>query len=66
MRGKVKMFNREKGYGFITTGENTKDIFFHYSEIVMDGYKTIDTDEEVEFEEIETERGKQAKHIVGV
>lgn len=62
MQGKVKMFNKDKGYGFITNGD--KDIFFHFSEIQMEGYKTIDPDTEVEFELVETERGLQAKHIV--
>ncbi len=63
MRGIVKMFNKEKGYGFITK-EDGKDVFFHYSELVMDGYKTIDDGAEVEFEEVSTERGLQARQIV--
>ena len=40
MHGKVKWFNNEKGYGFIEY-ENLEDIFFHYSEIVKEGYKTL-------------------------
>ena len=63
MQGKVKKFNKEKGYGFITTGDG-KDVFFHYSELVMEGFKSFVDGAEVEFEEIETERGLQAKHIV--
>ncbi len=63
MQGKVKMFNKEKGYGFITK-DNGADVFFHYSELVMDGFKTIESDALVEFEEVETDRGLQAKHIV--
>lgn len=63
MQGKVKMFNQEKGYGFITR-EGGKDIFFHYSQLVMEGYKTIDLEASVEFELVETERGPQAQHIV--
>ena len=43
MQGKVKMFNQEKGYGFITI-EGGKDVFFHYSQLVMEGYKTIDNE----------------------
>ena len=39
MKGKVKMFNKEKGYGFIRA-EDGKDVFFHHSSILMDGYKT--------------------------
>ena len=60
MQGKVKKFNKEKGYGFITKGDG-KDVFFHYSELVMEGFKNIEDGAEVE---IETERGLQAKHIV--
>ena len=65
MTGKVKMFNKEKGYGFITV-EGNKDVFFHYSELVMEGFKTIDEGTEVEFELVETERGPQAKHVVRI
>ena len=63
MKGKVKMFNQEKGYGFITI-EGGKDVFFHYSQLVMEGYKTIEADVQVEFELVETERGLQARNIV--
>ncbi len=63
MQGKVKMFNQEKGYGFITLEEG-KDIFFHYSQLMMDGFKTIDAGADVEFEVEETERGPQAHNIV--
>ncbi len=63
MKGKVKMFNQEKGYGFIKL-EDGKDVFFHYSQLEMDGFKTIDADVEVEFELVETERGLQAHNIV--
>ena len=63
MRGKVKMFNQEKGYGFITL-EDGKDVFFHYSQLMMEGFKTIDADAEVEFEVVETDRGLQAHNIV--
>lgn len=63
MIGKVKMFNKDKGFGFIH-GEGPKDIFFHYSELVMEGFKTIEDGATVEFELVETDRGPQAKHIV--
>ena len=57
------MFNQEKGFGFITV-EGAKDVFFHYSQLVMEGYKTIENDTVVEFELVETERGPQAHNIV--
>lgn len=62
MHGKVKRFNRIKGFGFITTDDG-QDAFFHFSQIVMDGYKTIDEGAEVEFDLVEGERGLQAQNI---
>ena len=65
MKGKVKNFNKEKGYGFIKTEEG-KDIFFHYSELKMEGFKTVEPNKNVEFELIETEKGLRAVNIVVV
>lgn len=62
MKGKVKFFNNEKGYGFIT-GEDNKDIFVHYSQIMSDGYKTLKNDQEVSFEVIITDKGPQAQKV---
>jgi CspA family cold shock protein len=62
MKGKVKMFNKEKGYGFIRTDDN-RDVFFHHSSILMDGYKTAEPGEPVEFEVEETDKGPRAKNI---
>lgn len=62
MVGKVKSFNKQKGYGFITC-EVEGDIFFHYSSLEMEGFKTIDVDAVVEFELEETSKGKRATHI---
>lgn len=63
MQGKVKKFNKEKGYGFIKL-EDDRDVFFHYSQLVMEGFKTIEEGELVEFELVEGERGAQAHNIV--
>ena len=41
-RGTVKWFNAEKGYGFISDSETHHDIFVHYSQIQMDGYKSLE------------------------
>ena len=57
MKGKVKNFNKERGYGFIKTEEG-KDVFFHYSELKMEGFKTVEANKDVEFELIETEKGR--------
>ena len=56
MKGKIKWFNNEKGYGFIV----------HYSAIVKDGYKTLNQGDIVEFNLIETTKGLQAQHVVAV
>jgi CspA family cold shock protein len=63
MTGKVKWFNANKGYGFINRGEG-QDIFVHYSQIVYDGYKTLQEGQEVEFELLETSQGPQAQNVV--
>lgn len=65
MQGKVKKFNKNKGFGFITTDDET-DVFFHYSHLVMEGFKTIEEGTDVEFELVESERGAQAHNIVRV
>lgn len=65
MRGKIKWFNNEKGYGFIEYTEN-EDIFVHYSAIVKDGYKTLNQGDLVEFNLIETTKGLQAQHVVEI
>ena len=63
MKGRIKWFNNEKGYGFIEYREN-EDIFVHYSAIVKDGYKTLNQGDEVEFNLIETTKGLQAQNVV--
>ncbi|MGO1470291.1 MAG: cold-shock protein [Tissierella sp.] len=63
MTGTVKWFNAEKGFGFITTEEG-KDVFVHYSAIQKEGFKTLEEDEAVEFEVVETEKGLQAENVV--
>lgn len=59
MRGKVKWFNNEKGYGFIEYND-LEDIFVHYSAIKKDGYKTLKEGDLVDFKLIETGKGLQA------
>lgn len=64
MRGKVKKFLDHKGYGFIEVDKEDEDVFFHYSEIVGYGYKTVAEGQEVEFNMEENEHGKYARHII--
>jgi cold shock protein len=62
--GTCKWFSNTHGYGFITdTAVTDKDIFAHFSEIVMEGYKTLKEGEKVEYVLVETDRGPQAKSI---
>jgi len=63
LKGKVKWFNSTKGFGFITTEEG-KDVFVHFSAIKMDGYKSLDENDEVEFDVVDGEKGPQAANVV--
>ena len=63
MKGTVKWFNAEKGYGFIT-GEDGKVVFVHYSAIQGDGFKTLDEGQAVDFDLTEGQRGMQASNVV--
>lgn len=64
-RGKVKWFNDQKGYGFITT-DSGADVFVHFSEIQGDGFKTLEEGQEVEFEIQMGQKGEQATKVVKV
>ena len=63
MTGTVKWFNNQKGYGFISDSEGN-DIFVHYSGLVMDGFKTLEEGQAVEFEVTEGAKGPQATNVV--
>jgi CspA family cold shock protein len=61
--GTVKWFNPEKGYGFISR-EDGEDLFVHWSEIQMDGYKSLDEGQTVTFEVTTGQNGKlQASNV---
>ena len=62
MKGTVKMFDKEKGFGFIHCDDG-KDYFFHYSALVMDDYKTAEKGENVEFDVEESTRGPRACNV---
>ena len=63
MKGTVKWFNNQKGYGFITD-ENGRDVFVHFSGLQMEGYKSIEEGASVEFEVTEGSKGPQAINVV--
>lgn len=62
MKGKVKWFNKSKGYGFIQ-GDDGKEYFVHWRSIKEEGYKTLIEDDDVEFKTSETEKGIQAIEV---
>jgi cold shock protein len=62
MTGTVKMFNKTKGFGFITA-EDGKDVFFHYSELQVEGFKTVEKDAKVQFDVLDSDRGPRAAKI---
>lgn len=64
-RGKVKWFNGDKGYGFITQ-DNGPDLFVHYSEIRGSGYRTLNEGDVVEFDITDGKKGKQASAVTVV
>ncbi|MDZ7660019.1 cold-shock protein [Fodinibius sp.] len=63
--GTVKWFHNGKGYGFITREEG-EDIFVHFSEIEMEGYKKLEEGQEVEFTVAEGEKGLQAQEVIPI
>ena len=65
MKGTVKWFNDEKGFGFIT-GEDGKDVFAHFTQIQKDGFKKLAEGEEVTFDITKGDKGPQASNIKSV
>ncbi len=62
MKGKVKWFNNQKGYGFITK-EGGGDVFVHYTAIQGEGFKKIDEGDDVEFDVEAGEKGEKAANV---
>ncbi|MDD5044306.1 MAG: cold shock domain-containing protein [Candidatus Omnitrophica bacterium] len=65
MKGKVKWFSNQKGYGFITT-EDGKDVFVHHSAIKSEGYRTLQENQEVEFDVEKGAKGEQAVNVTKI
>ena len=62
IKGTVKWFNNQKGYGFISD-ENGNDVFVHYSGLNMEGFKSLDEGAEVEFDVTDGAKGPQAVNV---
>jgi CspA family cold shock protein len=61
-QGTVKWFNAEKGFGFIAV-DGGQDVFVHYSAILMDGYKSLEEGQRVNFEVVQGAKGPQADSV---
>jgi CspA family cold shock protein len=62
-KGTVKWFNADKGFGFITPEDGSKDLFVHHSEIKVDGYASLNEDQSVELEIGEGQKGPCANNV---
>ena len=62
VKGTVKWFNSQKGYGFITQDEGN-DVFVHFSAIQTDGFKKLEEGQRVEFEVQKGDKGPQAANV---
>jgi len=65
LKGNVKWFNAEKGFGFIQV-EGGDDVFVHFSAIEGEGFKSLDEGQEVEFDVVDGARGPQAERVMKV
>ena len=63
MKGTVKWFNASKGFGFVTPETGSEDVFVHFSAIQMEGYKSLNEGQVVEFETVKGPKGLQASSV---
>ena len=63
-RGTVKWFSDEKGYGFVTPEDGSKDVFVHHTAIQGEGFKSLAEGQKVEFEVTQGPKGPQATNVV--
>jgi CspA family cold shock protein len=63
VRGKVKWFNDQKGYGFLAKDDGSGDVFVHFSAIQAEGFKTLAEGDSVEFDVIDSDKGPKAANV---
>ncbi|MEU8651284.1 cold-shock protein [Streptomyces sp. NPDC048737] len=62
-QGTVKWFNAEKGFGFIAQADGGPDVFVHYSEIDSSGFRSLEENQQVEFDIVQGPKGPQASRV---
>jgi len=63
MKGKVKWFNDQKGYGFITPDDGSRDLFVHYASVAGEGFKSLAEGQAVEFDVENSDKGPRAVNV---
>jgi len=63
MKGKVKWFNDQKGYGFIAKDDGSGDVFVHFSSISGEGYRSLAEGDTVEFDVVNSDKGPKASNV---
>ena len=64
MQGKVKWFNDQKGFGFITPNDGSADVFVHHSAIQSDGFRSLSENQAVQYDLLQTDKGPKAAGVV--
>jgi len=64
--GTVKWFNNEKGFGFITPDDGSKDCFVHHTSIQGEGYKSLADNDRVQFNVVQGQKGPAAENVVKI